>query len=280
MLAHFHARTAGTVRLLCPRRAYDQMSEMTSMTSGGTGRVAGKVVIVSGGARGMGAAHTEKLVAEGARVVFTDLREEQGLELAAELGDRARFVRADVTDAADWERAVRVAQDAFGAPGGLINNAGILETGTLESTTVDEYRRSIEVLQLGVFLGMKAVLPSMKANGGGSIVNISSTGGLVGFIDCFSYGAAKWAVRGMTKSAALELAPYGIRVNSIHPGEIETPMISEFVGSDLIPSFDAIPLGRYGRPHEVAALATFLLSDESSYITGSENIIDGGYTAR
>jgi 3alpha(or 20beta)-hydroxysteroid dehydrogenase len=242
-------------------------------------RVAGKVVIVTGGARGMGAAHAQALVAEGARVVLTDLREDEGLAIAAELGAHARFVRADVTSAADWKEAVEAARRNFGEVSGLINNAGILTTGTLEQTTVKEFRRSVDVLQVGVFLGMQAVIPSMKASGGGSIVNISSTGGLVGFPDIIGYVAAKWAVRGMTKAAALELAPFGIRVNSIHPGEIDTPMIAGLGGSDVVPAFDRIPLGRYGRPEEVAALATFLLSDQASYITGAEHVIDGGYTA-
>jgi 3alpha(or 20beta)-hydroxysteroid dehydrogenase len=259
---------------------HDEAVKLDCSRPDGPGRVAGDVVIVTGAARGMGAAHAQTLVAEGARVVLTDLREEQGVALAGELGEQARFVRADVTSAADWADAVDAARRNFGEVSGLINNAGILTTGTLEDTTVEDFRRSVEVLQVGVFLGMKAVVPSMKARGGGSIVNISSTGGMVGFPEIIGYIAAKWAVRGMTKAAALELAPSGIRVNSIHPGEINTPMIAGLGDSDVVPSLDQIPLGRYGRPQEVAALAVFLLSDQASYITGAEHVIDGGYTAQ
>jgi 3alpha(or 20beta)-hydroxysteroid dehydrogenase len=242
------------------------------------GRVEGKIVLVTGASRGMGAAHAERLVAEGARVVLSDLREEEGAALAAKLGEAARFVRADVTSAADWEKVVAAARESFGAPNGLINNAGILAPGRLEDLTEEDFRRGSNILQTGVFLGMKAVLPSMK-EGGGSIVNISSTGGIVGFADIFTYVAGKWAVRGMTKAAAIELARFGIRVNSIHPGDIDTPMLAENTGSESLTDFDTIPLGRWGTAAEVAALALFLISDESSYITGAEHIIDGGYTA-
>jgi 3alpha(or 20beta)-hydroxysteroid dehydrogenase len=244
------------------------------------GRLAGRVVIVSGGARGMGTAHVKRVIDEGGSVVFTDLREEDGAALARELGPRTRFVRADVTSLEDWERVVEVAHASFGPPSGLINNAGILDEGSIESTTVEQFRRVTEVLELGVFLGMKSVVPTMRDNGGGSIVNISSTAGLVGYPNLIGYVAAKWAVRGMTKAAALELAPHKIRVNSIHPGDTETPMIADLLGSEVVPPTDDIPMGRYGRPEEIAAVATFLLSDDAGYMTGSELIADGGYSAR
>lgn len=250
---------------------------MSNATTGE--RVADKVVIVSGGARGMGAAHATALVAQGARVVITDVREEQGHEFAASLGDQARFMRADVTKAEDWARAVELARSCYGEIHGLINNAGVLDTGTAESTTIEQYRRVIDILQFGVFLGMQAVIPSMRLNGGGSIVNISSTAGVVGFPDYFAYTAAKFAVTGMTKAAALDLAPQ-IRVNSIHPGDIETPMTAGFIEAGSIPPAGTVPLGRYGRPSEVAAMALFLISDESSYVTGAEMVVDGGYTVQ
>lgn len=255
------------------------MTDSRSTSRGSGGRMQGKVVIVSGGARGMGAAHSKLLVAEGAKVVLTDLRDEQGSALAESLSASARFVRADATSPEDWARTVEVAREAFGTPTGLINNAGVLIPGYLETTTIEDFRRSTEVLQIGVFLGMKAVLPSMKESGG-SIVNISSSAGIVAFREHFAYVAAKWAVRGMTKAAALELGSYGIRVNSIHPGDIDTEMIREFADSEAMVSAEEIPLGRIGRSEDVAALALFLLSDDSTYITGAEHVIDGGFTAQ
>jgi 3alpha(or 20beta)-hydroxysteroid dehydrogenase len=247
---------------------------------GSSSRLAGRTIVVTGGARGMGAAHATRIVDEGGRVVLTDVRDDLGEELASRLGSAARYVHADVTSPDDWTLVIEMAGASFGAPNGLINNAAILESGTVETTTLEQYERVTAVLQTSVFLGMRAVIPGMKRHGGGSIVNISATGGLVGFRNIFAYLAAKWAVRGMSKAAALELAPYGIRVNSIHPGEIATPMVFDNEDGGIIPAFDAIPLGRYGEPPEVAALAAFLLSEDSAYITGAEHIIDGGYTAQ
>ncbi|WP_255374838.1 glucose 1-dehydrogenase [Mycobacterium sp. GA-2829] len=236
-------------------------------------RVEGKVAVVTGGAQGMGAAHVRLLLEHGARVVIADMADESGQHLAAELGPAAMFVHLDVTDAQQWRALVERVTDAFGPISVLINNAGILVLHTVETASEAEYRRVIEVNQVGQFLGMQAVIPGMKALGGGSIVNISSTAGAVGFADNFAYTASKWAVRGMTKAAALDLAGYGIRVNAILPGEVHTPMIA-----DLGLSTDTTPLGRFGDPREIAYLALYLASDESGYTTGADYAIDGGYT--
>ncbi|MGO4246204.1 SDR family oxidoreductase [Paenarthrobacter sp. RAF54_2] len=244
------------------------------------GRMAGKTVIISGGARGMGAAYADQIVQEGGRVIIGDILLEQGRELAEYLGPAARFVRLDVTKEDHWHEAVASASKYFGPLTGLVNNAGILVHERLDMTTPDQWQRTIDVNQKGVFLGMRAAAAAMRASGGGSIVNISSTAGIVGFTDCFSYVASKWAVRGMTKAAALELAGDGIRVNSVHPGDTMTDMIAgDIASSGAVTTHDQIPLGRYAAPLEIAQLVLFLLSDESSYISGAEHIIDGAVTA-
>ncbi|MGH3376865.1 MAG: glucose 1-dehydrogenase [Actinoallomurus sp.] len=245
------------------------------------GRLDGKVALVTGGARGMGAAHVRRLVAEGARVVFGDVLEEEGAEVAAELGDAARFVRMDVTRPGDWQVAVDTATTAFGGLSVLVNNAGILRYSRIEEMALEDFTRVVEVNLVGQWLGVKSVIGPMKAAGGGSIVNVSSTEGFIGASGLSAYSASKFGVRGLTKVAARELGEYGIRVNSIHPGAILTPMITD---PDLVTAkadgadafLRALPLGRMGDIAEVPGLVVFLASDEAGYCTGSEFVVDGG----
>ncbi|WP_053363415.1 glucose 1-dehydrogenase [Bacillus sp. FJAT-27251] len=242
-------------------------------------RLAGKVAIITGGARGMGASHARLFVKEGAKVVIADILEEEGLALAAELGENAKFTKLDVTNKANWEQAVALAEETFGPVNVLVNNAGITINKSIEELTLEEYKRIVDINQVSVFLGMKAIIPSMKEAKGGSIVNISSMNGLVG--GAIGYTDTKFAVRGMTKAAALGLAHYGIRVNSVHPGVIETPMIVQEETKDAVNEFAKyIPNGRVAKPEEVSSLVMFLASDESSYSTGAEFVVDGGMTAR
>ncbi|MEU0545081.1 glucose 1-dehydrogenase [Nocardia sp. NPDC005978] len=238
------------------------------------GRVEGKVALISGGARGMGAAHAQLLVDEGAKVVIGDILDDEGKALAESLGDAARYVHLDVTEPEQWEAAVAEAQSAFGKLDVLVNNAGIVNGGPLQKFNLDKWRRIIDVNLTGTFLGMRAVTESMIAAGGGSIINVSSIEGLRGAPWAHGYVASKWAVRGLAKSAALELAPHKIRVNSLHPGLIRTPM-TEGIPDDLV----TIPLGRPAQSIEVATFVLFLASDESSYATGSEFVVDGGLVA-
>lgn len=242
------------------------------------GRVDGKVAVVTGGARGLGAAQARLLADEGASVVVTDVLSDQGAALAGQIGKRARFVRHDVTSAAGWSHVVRTAEEAFGPVSVLVNNAGIMHEAPLESLDEADYRRVIEVNQIGVFLGMRAVLPSMRRGGGGSIVNISSIAGIVGFPGFLGYVASKWAIRGMTKAAALEFAGDAIRVNSVHPGVIDTEMTRGLSAAEAAVKMQ--PIARKGRPEEIAQLVCFLASDESAFSTGSEFLADGGFTCQ
>lgn len=243
------------------------------------GRLTGKVSIVTGGARGMGESHVRKFVAEGSKVVFTDLNEEAGTALANELGENVKFVKQDVSKAPDWENVIAETEKAFGPVNVLVNNAGISMNTPIADMTEEKYRKIVDINQVSVFLGMKAVLPSMQKAKGGSIVNISSMNGLVA--GAIGYTDTKFAVRGMTKSAAMEFAAYGIRVNSVHPGIIETPMVTQGDAVEVIKEFAKhVPLQRVARSEEVSNLVLFLASDESSYSTGSEFVIDGGLTAR
>lgn len=235
------------------------------------GRVDGKVVLISGGARNIGGASARLLVAEGAKVVIGDLLDEEGGALAKELGDAARYVHLDVTSDEDWRNAVDFTVSEFGKLNVLFNNAGIFNGGPINRYKADLWHQMLDVNLTGAFLGMRAATDAMIAAGGGSMINTSSIEGLRGTPWAHGYVASKWGLRGLTKSVALELAPHGIRVNSIHPGRISTPA-TDAMPEDMIP----IPLGRPGKPEEVATFALFLASDESSFSTGAEFVVDGG----
>lgn len=247
------------------------------------GRLDGKIAIVTGAARGMGASHANLFVKEGAKVVLTDTRVDAGEALAAELGDAAHFIEHDVTSATDWDRVIAGAEAKFGPISVLVNNAGIL--GAMATTTEmseEDYLKVIAVNQHSVYLGMHATIPSILRAGGGSIVNISSIAGLVanyGF-PSLAYVGSKFAVRGMTKAAAVEYGPQGIRVNSVHPGFIMTPMMIEATNEEGGDALSMIPLRRIAEPEEVSNLVLFLASDESSYISGAEHVIDAAMTAQ
>ena len=232
-------------------------------------RLAGKIILISGGARGQGAAEARLCVAEGARVVIGDVLEDQGRRLAAELGAAAVFVRHDVTRRPTGTSAIAAAA-ALGGLHGLVNNAGIYQPRTLMETDAALFERHMRINQLGCFLGMKAVVPLMEQSGGGSIVNISSVAGLRGSPGAIAYSATKWALRGMTKAAAIDLAPRRIRVNSIHPGPIDTEMLNVRTPEQNARRLQLVPMKRMGTAEEVARLVLFLLSDESGYITGAE----------
>jgi 3alpha(or 20beta)-hydroxysteroid dehydrogenase len=231
----------------------------------------GQVVLVSGAARGMGAAHVRGLVAAGASVVAGDVLDADGEALAAELGDSVTYVHLDVTAEAQWLEAVALAEQRYGSVTGLVNNAGIVTRGRIDDLDMAEWHRTLDINLTGVMLGMRAAAPSMRRAGGGAIVNISSTAGLQGYANIGAYVASKWGVRGLTKTAALELGPWGIRVNSVHPGPIRTPMLSG-VRDDIAAGQ---PIARLGEPDEVTRLVMFLLRD-ATYSTGHEFAVDGG----
>ncbi|KGJ71846.1 3-alpha-hydroxysteroid dehydrogenase [Cryobacterium roopkundense] len=237
-------------------------------------RLAGKVALISGAAQGMGAAHARTMIREGARVVIGDIGDAQGQALAEELGDNARYVHLDVTESEDWDRAVAVAVGSFGGLDILVNNAGIAEFVSLEDTTMELWDRTLAINLAGAFRGIQAALPALKQSEHASIINISSIAGFVGFEGLGVYNASKFALRGLTKSVALDLADDGIRVNSVHPGGVRTPMT---VGLSANPSNTA--MHRLGEPEEVSNLVLFLASDESSFCTGAEYLADGGEAA-
>ncbi|MGK5546775.1 SDR family NAD(P)-dependent oxidoreductase [Streptomyces sp. URMC 127] len=253
------------------------------------GKLDGRVVLITGAARGQGEQEARLFAAEGAKVVLADVLDEQGSAVAKELGaDVARYVHLDVGEEADWPAAIDAAKEAFGSLDGLVNNAGIVRARALVDTSAQEFVEVCRVNQLGTFLGMRAAAPELIAAGGGTIVNTSSIAALSGMLLLSAYSASKAAVLAMTRVAALELAPRGVRVNAMCPGAIDTPMTDP---AALDPSADpagaaeraaafyrkAVPLGRIGRPEEIARLALHLTSEDSSYVTGQHFVADGGW---
>lgn len=245
------------------------------------GRLEGKVALVTGASRGQGAAISRRFAAEGARVVLADVLDEEGKTVAEEIGATALYVHHDVTEQSSWDEAVRTATSEFGGLNVLVNNAGILRWAPIHKHSLEEYMAVITVNQVGCFLGMKAAIGPMREAGGGSIVNTASTAGLEGIAGVIGYSASKFAVRGMTKTAAIELGRWGIRVNAVCPGGINTQMANPLGQSEeeIQAAHKGNPIPRIGTPEEVASLMVFLASDESSYCTGGEFVIDGGYTA-
>ena len=242
------------------------------------GRLDGKVALITGGARGQGEAAARMFVSEGAKVAITDILDDEGKAVAESLGTAAHYLHLDVTNETHWTDSVAETVRIFGSLSVLMNNAGILTFGKIETSSVEDYQRVIDVNQTGVFLGMRAAIPALKKAGGGSIINISSVEGMRGASGLAAYSASKFAVRGLTKVAAVELGQFGIRVNSVHPGAIDTPMVRSqgLEGVDMDKLFPGVPLKRAGRPDDIAHLSVFLASDESSFCSGSEFVIDGG----
>ena len=245
------------------------------------GRLNDRVALITGGAKGQGEAEVRLFHSEGARIVIADVLEEQGKALEQELGERALFVRLDVTSEEAWHDAVAVTLERFGRLDILVNNAGILKLAPMLEMSLDDYMAVVQVNQVGCFLGLKVAGRAIVDSGGGSIVNTSSIGGLWGIPGGIAYSASKFAVTGMTKTAAIELGSAGVRVNSIHPGIIDTNMVRDHATQDSDPEAvgAGLPVGRMGKPEDIAALALFLASEESGFCTGSSFVADGGVTA-
>jgi 3alpha(or 20beta)-hydroxysteroid dehydrogenase len=242
------------------------------------GRLAGKVALVTGGASGMGASHARGIAAEGGRVVIGDIADNAGRALAEELGDAAVYAHLDVTNFDDWEMAVLLAEKTFGRLNVLVNNAGILNGGSLDDFTAAQWDLAMNINAKGTFLGLKASVDALRRGKPASVINISSAAGMHGIAGMHAYTASKYAVRGLTKSAALELAGQGVRVNSVHPGSVATPMTAA-MQVELSPEDRDNLLRRPADPREITALVVYLASDESSFSTGAEFVVDGGITA-
>lgn len=244
-------------------------------------RLDGKVALVTGGARGSGLAAAQRMVAEGAKVVLADVLHDDGAAAAKALGDAAHFISLDVTNEGGWAAAVEETEGRFGPITTLFNNAGILRFNSIEKETLEQFMQIVNVNQVGVFLGMRAVVPSMKRAGGGSIINVASVEGMRGGYGLAAYGATKFAVRGMTKVAAMELGKHKIRANAICPGAIDTPMVRAqgLEGLDIDAMFGAIPAKRAGTPEDIAGVVAFLASDDAAFITGTDVVVDGGATS-
>jgi 3alpha(or 20beta)-hydroxysteroid dehydrogenase len=247
---------------------------MTSLT--------GRVVLVSGGARGIGGATVRRLAAEGAKVVIADIRDEQGHRLASDMGESVEYHHLDVGSEQDWARVVDATVGRFGKLDGLANVAGVFEWIPLRDYPLTNFMEVVRVNQVGVFLGMRAVIPAMEAAGGGTIVNVSSGAGLTGIAFAIAYTASKFAVTGMTKTAALELRPLNIRVNSVHPGGVRTPLTMGDAFEESGGTMDGVSIdsrNRWGEPEEIANLIWFLTSEESSFCTGAQFVADDGATS-
>lgn len=243
------------------------------------GRLDGKVAIITGAARGMGAAHARRFAAEGAKVLLTDILPE-GDAVAESIGAQAAYLHHDVRDADQWKMVVDRCEEQFGPVSILVNNAAVSIEAPIEDLTLDQFRTVVDINQVSVFLGMKTILPSMRKAGGGSIVNISSLAGLVGGPNAVAYSATKFALRGMTKVAAIEWGREKIRVNSVHPGAIKTPMLLDHPNFGELQNLGSLsPLGRMGDAEEITSIVLYLASDEASFCTGAEFIVDGGMTA-
>jgi 3alpha(or 20beta)-hydroxysteroid dehydrogenase len=278
---HYYQCTPITSRIIRANRAPGRGHKPITLEEI-MGQLDGKVAIITGAAQGMGEAHARRFVAEGAKVTLTDVNEDRGNKIAAELGDNAIFVKHDVTSLRDWERVLQETESSFGTVTTLVNNAGVI--GPIAQTVdfgENDYLKVIAVNQHSQFYGMKTVIPSMQQAGGGAIVNISSTAGMVSVVGSpnIAYVGSKFASRGMTKHAAEQYGPDNIRVNSVHPGYIKTPMMAAATDEEGGGVAAQVPLRRMAEPEEVSNLVLFLASDESSYISGMEHVIDGGLTA-